>query len=105
MMGFFEFLLNAMVARRARNETWNPGDIAVCVADRWTDQGEGHPKRDEYFTVSGVCVGGLWLHFEGKPPEIHYEASAFRKVVRDTAPAQDEIWVEQLKHLRKREPA
>lgn len=93
--------VEAIVAARSRGEKWEAGDLAICIAENWNDSGEGHPKLNEYLRVSAVCSGGLWLHFAGKPG-CHYEANGFRKIQHDTAPAANEAWVEQLKHMRRK---
>ncbi|MEO7468994.1 MAG: hypothetical protein ABIV36_18415 [Sphingobium limneticum] len=99
-----ELIIQMIVARRSRGEQWNAGDLAVCIAENWEDKDGDHPKVDDYLRVSAVCGGGLWLHFEGRAPDLHYEANAFRKVVHDLQHAADEDWADDLKRLRRKEP-
>lgn len=84
---------------------WATGDLALCINGNWPDQHAANPKEGDYLRVKHVCLGGLFLHFDGKPDDRHWLAAQFRKVKPDTAPAADEEWVEQLQHLRKKVPA
>ncbi len=79
---------------------WDAGDIAVCIADNWFEPDEHSPRVGQYFTVEGVerstiisrtgCrLRATWLYFVGKSRPC--ESTAFRKVVADTEPAEEEF--------------
>lgn len=100
-------LLHAILGLSAprSDEDWQAGDLAVCIADNWTEQLPENPKIDDLLRVRHVCADNRFLHFEGKPDRYHWTAVAFRKVRPDTEPAADEDWVEQLQHLKRKVPA
>ncbi|EPR09909.1 hypothetical protein M527_07230 [Sphingobium indicum IP26] len=104
-MIFSKLIRIAAVLRRANGERWNTGDLAVCIRANWGEAVPESPKVDDLLRVKQVCMNGLFLHFEGKPSHLCWESCAFRKVVPDNRAAVDEEWVEQLQHLRRKEPA
>ncbi len=105
-MSLGKLLLAALLSSLPRStEEWTPGDLAVCIDDRWADQHVSNPREGDYLRVRHVCMAGLFLHFEGKPENRHWLAAKFRKVKPDTEPAADEQWVEQLERFRKKVPA
>lgn len=93
---------------------WQAGDLAICIDDNWcrcgrTDCGIRSigPKKEQLLKVTDVhlVIGRIFLAFEGIAADHLWHEQAFRKVRPDTEPAADEAWVEQLRHLRRREPA
>ncbi|MBG6116749.1 hypothetical protein IWY39_000553 [Sphingobium sp. JAI105] len=94
-------------------ENWKVGDLAVCISDNWV--GDDHvtpcpydpPRKEQVLRVSIVveCDCGLMLGFEGFPPKAIWHHRAFRKIHPDVSPANDDAWVEQLRHLRKKQAA
>lgn len=97
-----EILAYLAAARRSTGEMWQAGDLAVCIQERWGEDLPENPRLNDLLRVKHVCRDGLFLHFEGKPISLHWEAAAFRKVKPDSEPAADEAWVEQLRHLRRK---
>lgn len=105
-MTFMDMIRSIIFASLPRStEDWKVGDLAVCVETRLPRMDDIDPTEGAMLRVSAICEGGLFLHFEGKPQDRHWLAAHFRKVRPDTEPAADEAWVEQLRHLRRREPA
>ncbi|BBF70227.1 hypothetical protein [Sphingomonas bisphenolicum] len=106
MSSFVEFLLAAIIDRLPRSsEDWQPGDLAVCLGIEGGMKDAIEPAQGDVLRVSRICMGGLFLHFEGKPDTRHWLAAFFRKVKPDTEPAADEEWVEQLQRFRRKVPA
>ena len=104
--GFVNFIISAIIASLPRStEDWKPGDLAICLGIKGGVGDSIEPAEGDLLRVNYVCMGGLFLHFDGKPASRHWLAAYFRKVKPDTKPAVDEEWVEQLQHLRKKEPA
>ncbi|MBB6191157.1 hypothetical protein FHS51_001379 [Sphingobium wenxiniae] len=102
-MTLLDLLATIIMARLPRSpEDWAPGDLAVCIDTSRFLSDEINPKEGDYLRVSRPCSGGLFLHFEGKPDTRHWLAVCFHKVKPDAKPADDEEWVEQLKHMRRR---
>jgi len=73
------------------NEDWAPGDLALCVDDRWDFGGGGQPRIGDRFIVSEVFKGfyigtaeRAWgLRLVGLTPArgiYGYPADVFRKV-------------------------
>ncbi|SEI69460.1 hypothetical protein SAMN05518849_101584 [Sphingobium sp. AP50] len=96
------------------SEGWSVGDLAVCIDDKWTCCGRADcqikdraPRKEELLRVRAVdqTRGHLFLGFEGKDARLFFHALQFRKVRPDTEPAEDAEWVEQLQHLRRKQPA
>lgn len=105
MSSFTDFLIAAILARLPRStEDWKAGDLAVCLGIKEGIGDAVQPAEGDMLRVKHVCAGGLFLHFEGKPDHRHWLAAYFRKVKPDTEPAADEEWVQQLQHLRRKEP-
>ncbi|MFB0875499.1 MULTISPECIES: hypothetical protein [unclassified Sphingobium] len=103
---FIRFILSAVIAGLPRaTEDWQAGDLAVCLGVKDGVGDAIEPTEGDLLRVKHVCMGGLFLHFDGKPDNRHWLAAYFRKVKPDTEPAADEAWVEQLKHLRRKVPA
>jgi len=86
-------------------EDWAVGDLAICIDAKWPMTDDIAPKEGDLLRVEHICMGGLFLHFHGKPADRHWLAAHFRKVRPDTQPAADDAWVEQLRHLRRKEAA
>lgn len=96
-------------------EHWKVGDLAVCIDDRWNCRcGQpnciartGAPTKEEVLRVHQLKIwkGHIFLCFAAKGEDSFWQASGFRKIRPDVSPANDDAWVEQLRHLRKREPA
>lgn len=68
------------------SDDWEVGDFALCVNDKWDNEGkpvpEDAPRRGEVRTVRGLYPNrkyGLFLAFEPKPPRA-FLASHFVKV-------------------------
>lgn len=100
------FLLSAIIAGLPRStEDWAPGDLAICLGIKGGVGDDIDPAEGDLLRVKHICMGGLFLHFEGKPDNRHWLAVYFRKVKPDVAPATDEQWVEQLQRFRRKEPA
>lgn len=103
LFNLFNAILGLNVPRSA--EDWQAGDLAICIADNWTEALPENPKKDDLLRVRFVCADNRYLHFESKPDRFHWQAIAFRKVRPDTEPAADEAWVDQLQHMRRKVPA
>lgn len=92
-------------------EDWKVGDLAICLVDfRGCPCGTCHqiaPKKGEISRVTGVhlIAEQLWLALEKRPAKMVWLAAHFRKVEPDTQPAADDAWVDQLRHLRRKEAA
>lgn len=94
-------------------EDWKVGDLAVCIAGfencRCGDPAclKDAPVLGQILRINLIVplYGRIYLGFAGKPPEKVWLAAHFRKVRPDTQPAADDAWVEQLRHLRRKEPA
>ena len=106
MSSLFDIIRAVILAGLPRSpEDWKSGDLAICVTTKGTMRDEWDPKEHDLLRVHHVCCDGLFLHFEGKPETRHWLAVNFRKVEADTKGAEDADWVDQLQHLRRRQPA
>jgi hypothetical protein len=92
---------------RNMNEDWAVGDLAQCIDGNWPDTSQANPKVGDVLRVAEVIDGttrpanyrAYGLGFSGKPSNIYWECTAFRKL----RPATTEF-SEQMKALRPIKP-
>jgi hypothetical protein len=78
----------AIVDRREMNEDWQIGDLAECIADSWHIPDQCSPRVGDILRVSGVIDGTVMLtnvlvialRFEGKPANMGWICTGFRKL-------------------------
>lgn len=102
-----------MSAPKDRPEDWKVGDLAICIAPimkcRCGDPAciKDAPRYDQILRVNLILPinGVIHLGFSCKPASKVWRAACFRKVQPDTQPAAEDAWVEQLRHLRRKDAA
>lgn len=89
---------------RNMNENWEPGDLAMCIDDRFHPIEQGDPKKGDVLRVVRIVQGTsklgdkivYGLGFEGKPANDYWETVCFRKLRPVQEPAEAK-WAQWLK--------